>query len=130
MPGKLWDCQPLARHSQLRQGPVGQQQTAHPGTCQGSKADFPSASPFLAAQGVLPSSHTSEQHSSTVAVTSAWFPCGFAAQLVLNRSDLCKTSPNALESDPPPTLPFHKAHFHQHCIWSFFLTFRGCSVSS
>lgn len=47
-----------------------------------------------------------------------------------NRSDLCKTSSNALESDLLPALPFHKANFHQHCIWRFFLTFRWCSVNS
>lgn len=122
------DCQPLAGHSQLRQGPVGQQQTAHPGTCQGSKADFPNVSPFPAAQGVLPSSHAYELY---CGCHLCLFPLCFWCTACPGTAVTCIKPVQMLwKSDVPPALPFHKAYFHQHCIWSFFLTFRGCSVNS
>lgn len=100
------------------------------GTCQSSKADCPSISPLPAAQGVLPFSLTYESTAVLWLSPLPVSPVLLLHSLCGNRSDLCKTSWNALESDLLPALPFHKANFHQHCIWSLLLTFRWCSVNS
>lgn len=126
----LGDCQPLVRHSQLRQGPLGQQQTAHQVPVRAPRLTFPA---FLHSLLLREPCSWATPVSSTAVL---WLPpLPISSVLLLhnlsrNRSDLCKTSWNALESDLPPALPFNKVNFHQHCIGSLFLTFRWCSVNS
>lgn len=125
VPGKFWgDCQPLVRDSlPAEAGSFGVPVRA-------PRLTFSTFLHPLLLEEFCPSA--TPMRSSAVLCLSPLpvSPVPLLHDLSRNRSDLCKTSPNALESDLPPALPFHKAHFHQHCIWSFSLTFRWCSVNS
>lgn len=127
----LGDCQPLARHSLAAEaGFFGAAVDSTPRYLSGlPRLTFPAFLHSLLLKEFCPSATPM----SIMAVL--WLSPPPVCRVLLlhslsrNRSDLCKTSSNALESDLLPALPFHKANFHQHCIWHFFLTFRRCSVN-